>query len=163
MNADTRGYGRIFRHGGAEENEHENVFLMSLRLGLRSDLHPSKPTPGLPGAPGLRQRGVDLISHLPRAYPQRASAPPERAWASLLPRLTALESGWGWRFVASGCIFERGVETRRKTKSWLMLAPRNGATMFCHIGSHGFKTDTEDGPISSGAEIARIASRSRQN
>jgi len=61
MNADTRGYGRIFRHGGAEENEHENVFLMSLRLGLRSDLHPSKPTPGLPGAPGLRQRGVDLI------------------------------------------------------------------------------------------------------
>jgi hypothetical protein len=55
---------------------------------LRSDLHPSRPKSGRLGTPGLRQCGFGLIFRLPRAYPSsRHAGTPERAWASLLPRL----------------------------------------------------------------------------
>jgi hypothetical protein len=57
-------------------------------------------------------------------------APRERSWATVMPRLAALhpskptaglpgdpalDSGRGWRFVAPGCIFERGPERRKKS------------------------------------------------
>ena len=95
-------------------DEYENVFL-SLRPAAPLRSPPQQTNTRFAGDPG--PTAVGSWSDTPLTQPLSligALRDSGTDWASLLPRLAALDSIRGWRFVAPGFIFERDTQARRK-------------------------------------------------
>ena len=68
-------------------------------------------------APAYGSKDLVRCPAYPALIPRRALRNSGTHWATVMPRLLALDSRRGWRFVAPGCIFERGAETRSRFKA----------------------------------------------